>query len=572
MDATTKSTEQKEVIEAKTSNQISDESNANPPVNESDAECEKDTNEIKVEAEVKPVEGEQENAEEPMDEDIKAETDATKATEATEEKETSMDSNNKEIESVVEVKNEEKDEKSDKEDKEESNADSESDSDDSDSSSDSSDESSSSDDESDDELKQLSNEISKIAEKNSLKSTAPRTATEIDENDPKLHEKIELTLTESDVIAPLAKVLSIVDETVIILESLPEKPTLDIGSIVATEKREVIGKICEPFGPVENPLYVVRFPQCTLEKDQLVCGVVERSNFVEVNAIRDKGYDSSNAKDEECGANECEFSDDEQEMQAKKMKKRERKRKANENAGQQAIMNAANAGAPPSKVPAVMDDSESLPYQPGDVVTPGSVHNTQTEGQQQGRPQRGGKRGRGNNRRQRGSRGRGGRGGARGGHMNQNRGGHGQQQQQFYPSPHHQQQQQQPQVVYVPVPMGPDGQPQMQFNPQQFGGMMPQWGMQYNPAMMQMPPMQQPPQMWQPQFQQQQQQQQMYQQPPQQQQRRTPRKGGKQQRQKKTNKSQASHDGLFDPATGLPVIPSSGVNDVSATSGWPVNL
>lgn len=84
-------------------------------------------------------------------------------------------------------------------------------------------------------------------------------------------------------------------------------------------------QIYETFGPTQMPLYQVKFGTAFplnpehVRVSREVFHVPSRSKFIFVNAIKHlRGSDASNAHDEEPGADELEFSDDEQERAHKR--------------------------------------------------------------------------------------------------------------------------------------------------------------------------------------------------------------------------------------------------------------
>ncbi|KDQ63234.1 hypothetical protein JAAARDRAFT_168836 [Jaapia argillacea MUCL 33604] len=132
-------------------------------------------------------------------------------------------------------------------------------------------------------------------------------------------------------------VMSISDDVVIIQGSAAHSAqnaherALDADTLLVFEDRKVLGYVYETFGPTYQPLYQVKFPATypiDREKVQLsrpVFHVPHRSRFVFTSQLRHiKGSDASNAHDEEPGADELEFSDDEQEAAHKRQLKEKR--------------------------------------------------------------------------------------------------------------------------------------------------------------------------------------------------------------------------------------------------------
>ncbi|EIW86990.1 NAF1-domain-containing protein [Coniophora puteana RWD-64-598 SS2] len=130
---------------------------------------------------------------------------------------------------------------------------------------------------------------------------------------------------------------------VVIIEGTTGKPlsaaanprTLDAETLLVLEDRSVLGHIYETFGPTSAPLYQVRFGSAfPLDPARVYIGrdvfhVPTWSNFVFMEALqRMKGSDASNMHDEEPAEDELEFSDDEQEVAARRERKNKRARSA----------------------------------------------------------------------------------------------------------------------------------------------------------------------------------------------------------------------------------------------------
>ncbi|KAG2200356.1 hypothetical protein INT47_002270 [Mucor saturninus] len=129
-------------------------------------------------------------------------------------------------------------------------------------------------------------------------------------------------------------------DNVIVIHCRPgsEYSTLDQGSLLVYENRELMGEVFETFGPVARPYYSVRFndaKEINEEFGKIGASVYyvptyQKTQIVETEALRKiKGTDASNVYDEEVGEEEMEFSDDEKEMQFKKKRNREKKMKKN---------------------------------------------------------------------------------------------------------------------------------------------------------------------------------------------------------------------------------------------------
>ncbi|KAF9318808.1 hypothetical protein BG003_010536 [Podila horticola] len=147
----------------------------------------------------------------------------------------------------------------------------------------------------------------------------------------------------------IGTVFGIVDNVVVVqANSSGDIRVLDSGTVVAVTKeqegdqpaqREILGEIFETFGPVARPLYSIRFNTaseipsiCTL--GSTVQSVSEHSSFVLTQPLKAmKGSDASNRFDEEVNDEEMEFSDDEKEMEHKRMLKEGKKKNRGGNKG-----------------------------------------------------------------------------------------------------------------------------------------------------------------------------------------------------------------------------------------------
>lgn len=179
----------------------------------------------------------------------------------------------------------------------------------------------------------------------------PRTRNEILEA-PVQRLPEDFALTETMTIEPVGTIFSIGDKAMVIqANSSGEYRILDEGTVFCLEDRTLIGVLCETFGQVERPLYVVRFENAeemskfSDKKGAQVYYVVPNSQFVLTEKFKCKGSDASNFHDEELPAEEQDFSDDEQEALAKQSKKRRRTRKPKDRATSLGLPSAAFADA-----------------------------------------------------------------------------------------------------------------------------------------------------------------------------------------------------------------------------------
>ena len=131
----------------------------------------------------------------------------------------------------------------------------------------------------------------------------------------------------------LGSIISVVQTVIVVQASNPNGECLQEGSLLCLQDRKVIGPIFETFGPLESPFYSVRLasaedyllapqhgdpvstkPLLRTGIEVYYCPTSEYVTVLRTNEInRSKGTDASNIYDEEPGADEIEFSDDEAE-------------------------------------------------------------------------------------------------------------------------------------------------------------------------------------------------------------------------------------------------------------------
>ncbi|KAF9135885.1 hypothetical protein BGW39_010700 [Mortierella sp. 14UC] len=156
-------------------------------------------------------------------------------------------------------------------------------------------------------------------------------------------EKPNIELGPDVVLSAFGSVMSIVDNVVVIqAHSSGEVSVLDSGTVTAVMTpaesdqaavREILGEIFETFGPVARPLYSIRFntaaeipTQCKI--GSTVYSIPTHSSVVMTAPLKAmKGSDASNKFDEEVDEIELEFSDDEKEMEHKRMLKSAKNKK-----------------------------------------------------------------------------------------------------------------------------------------------------------------------------------------------------------------------------------------------------
>ena len=122
----------------------------------------------------------------------------------------------------------------------------------------------------------------------------------------------------------LGIISSIIEESVVIQADCGP-PALDEGTVVCFDDKSPLGVIAEIFGPIQEPLYLIRFGSVddVRKKDKAAVGVevyyaVTMFKAINKDACHVRGSDASNIFDEEPAEDEVEYSDDEQEAEARK--------------------------------------------------------------------------------------------------------------------------------------------------------------------------------------------------------------------------------------------------------------
>ncbi|KAK9454858.1 Gar1/Naf1 RNA binding region-domain-containing protein [Dipodascopsis uninucleata] len=148
---------------------------------------------------------------------------------------------------------------------------------------------------------------------------------------------IDIEIDSSEPIERLGRIEKIVGKNVIVTAYISgEYQVLDQDSILVFENREPFGRVMETLGPVQGPLYAVKFnseAEASAYSEKIgtdVYYVPKYSTFIFTHEIKIlKGSDASNWNDEEIDENEQEFSDDEAEAEFKRRQKEMKKRGAN---------------------------------------------------------------------------------------------------------------------------------------------------------------------------------------------------------------------------------------------------
>jgi len=132
-------------------------------------------------------------------------------------------------------------------------------------------------------------------------------------------------------LASFGKVESVIETVVVVrAETDGNWRVIDEGTVVCWEDGVVAGTIFETFGAVSSPFYSLRFPASAAPSREVytigrkMYYAPTLAGYVFTRELRAmKGSDASNLFDEEVGAQEIEFSDDEAEQDYKRRQKEE---------------------------------------------------------------------------------------------------------------------------------------------------------------------------------------------------------------------------------------------------------
>lgn len=133
----------------------------------------------------------------------------------------------------------------------------------------------------------------------------------------------DVSITPEMKIEELGVVERIVETTVLIKAFTPgEYQVLDRGSVLCTGDRVVLAAVAETLGTVLQPRYTVQFATNNeLKESGMEAGLkifysLDHASYVFTQPLKNmRGSDASNIHDEEVGADELEFSDDEREAE-----------------------------------------------------------------------------------------------------------------------------------------------------------------------------------------------------------------------------------------------------------------
>ncbi|XP_035516719.1 H/ACA ribonucleoprotein complex non-core subunit NAF1-like [Morone saxatilis] len=154
-------------------------------------------------------------------------------------------------------------------------------------------------------------------------------------------EEVSVSLPEDAELQPVGTVSSIIQQLVVI-QSLKDTPPLNDDSIIFRSDGLAVGKVFEVFGPVSNPLYILRFNSAEqISSKGLTEGLTvyyaptikEYTEYILTQQLKLlKGSDASWKNDQEPPAEALDYSDDEKEQEAKRKVKNSKKKRDSNNA------------------------------------------------------------------------------------------------------------------------------------------------------------------------------------------------------------------------------------------------
>lgn len=164
---------------------------------------------------------------------------------------------------------------------------------------------------------------------------APKTKNELDDDFP-VPSISHVNQDDLHRLERIGTIHSVVDNVVLIEQTWEaeselkprEYDVLDSESLLCFENGQVLGLVYETFGSVQKPMYTVRFRSAedidstTIQIGRAVYFLPSSSTFVLARSICTKGSDASNMWDEEVAEDEVEYSDDEEELSAKRQAKK----------------------------------------------------------------------------------------------------------------------------------------------------------------------------------------------------------------------------------------------------------
>ncbi len=142
---------------------------------------------------------------------------------------------------------------------------------------------------------------------------------------------IPFEINDNDIFNLCGIVLNIVEGKILMKgqNNNSENKIIKLDNIIFNKTKKPIGFIDDVMGQIDNPIYIIRiYPNLIDEKFQININeelyfCINRAQIVNCDDIKNKhkGCDASNAFDEEVSSDDMDYSDDDEEIKAKKIRK-----------------------------------------------------------------------------------------------------------------------------------------------------------------------------------------------------------------------------------------------------------
>ena len=142
---------------------------------------------------------------------------------------------------------------------------------------------------------------------------------------------IPFEINDNDIFNLCGIVLNIVEGKILMKpqNNNSENKIINLDNIIFNKTKKPIGFIDDVMGQIDNPIYIIRiYPNLIDEKFQININeelyfCINRAQIINYDEIKNKhkGCDASNAFDEEVSSDDMDYSDDDEEIKAKKIRK-----------------------------------------------------------------------------------------------------------------------------------------------------------------------------------------------------------------------------------------------------------
>ena len=142
---------------------------------------------------------------------------------------------------------------------------------------------------------------------------------------------IPFEINENDIFTLCGNVLNIVEGKILMKPQNinSENKIINLDNIIFNKNKKPIGFIDDVMGQIDNPIYIIRiYPNLIDEKfkfniNEELYFCINRAQIINYDEIKNKhkGCDASNAFDEEVSSDDMDYSDDNEEIEAKKIRK-----------------------------------------------------------------------------------------------------------------------------------------------------------------------------------------------------------------------------------------------------------